>query len=46
MLVEDGRITKKKGHEEPPPGQAGRDVGSGLQPGLAHDLRLLTRFAR
>ncbi|CAM9283256.1 unnamed protein product, partial [Ectocarpus sp. 12 AP-2014] len=46
MLVEDGRIEKKRGHEEPPPGQAGRDVREGLQPGLAHDLRLLTRFAR
>ncbi|CAM9323899.1 unnamed protein product [Ectocarpus sp. 12 AP-2014] len=45
MLVEDGRIEKKRGHEEPPPGQAGRDVREGLQPGLAHDLRLLTRFA-
>ncbi|CAM9652144.1 unnamed protein product [Ectocarpus fasciculatus] len=46
MLVEDGRIAKKRGHEEPPPGQAGRDVREGLQPGLADDLRLLTRFAR
>ena len=46
MLVEDGKITKKRGHEEPPPGQAGRDVGAALQPGLARDLRLLTRFAR
>ncbi|CAM9890959.1 unnamed protein product [Ectocarpus sp. 4 AP-2014] len=45
MLVEDGRIDKKRGHKEPPPGQAGRDVREGLQPGLAHDLRLLTRFA-
>lgn len=46
MLVESGEIAKKRGHEEPPPGQAGRDVESSLQPGLAHDLRLLTRVAR
>ncbi|CAM9697488.1 unnamed protein product [Pylaiella littoralis] len=45
MLVESGEIAKKRGHEEPPPGQAGRDVESSLQPGLAHDLRLLTRVA-
>ncbi|CAM9312557.1 unnamed protein product, partial [Scytosiphon promiscuus] len=46
MLVEDGKIVKKRGHEEPPLGQAGRDVATTLQPGLTHDLRLLTRFAR
>lgn len=46
MLVEDGKIVKKRGHEEPPLGQAGRDVRTDLQPGLTHDLRLLTRFAR
>lgn len=46
MLVEEGKISKPNGHKEPPLGQAGRDVDEALQPGLARDLRLLTRFAR
>lgn len=46
MLVEEGKIRKPPNHKEPPPGQAGRDVGEGLQPALSHDLHLLTRFAR
>lgn len=45
-LVEASQIVKPKGHEEPSLGQAGRDVESALQPGIAEDLRLLTRFAR
>lgn len=46
MLVEEGKITKPRGHEQPPLGQAGRDVGDALQPALAGDLRILTRLSR
>lgn len=46
MLVEEGKITKPRRHEQPPLGQAGRDVDDTLQPALAGDLRLLTRLSR
>ena len=46
MLVEKGKITKSRRHEQPPLGQAGRDVDDALQPALTGDLRLLTRLAR
>ncbi|CAM9581753.1 unnamed protein product, partial [Laminaria digitata] len=46
MLVEEGKITRPRRHEQPPLGQAGRDVDDALQPGLTGDLRLLTRLAR
>lgn len=46
VLVEEGKITKSRRHEQPPLGQAGRDVDEALQPALTQDLRLLTRLSR
>ncbi|CAM9108734.1 unnamed protein product [Discosporangium mesarthrocarpum] len=47
-LVEEGRVVYPLGesHRFPPPGQAGGDIATKLQPALAQDLRLLTRLAR